>query len=131
MALPQDDLKWFGEGFDGFPRRIPEDCVDYSLFVINAELGPTETQSRLNAVQTAATELTQQLTQDYVWQREPFNLHAASENGLIIDPMLPMICVANSLVRCRVFTWPDCLRRLSRGRMAHCLPCSGAHQEVQ
>jgi hypothetical protein len=30
-----DGLKWFGEGFDGFPKKLPEDVVEYIIFIID------------------------------------------------------------------------------------------------
>lgn len=42
MDGPQDDLKWFGEGFDGFPKRLPEDTVAYILVIVDSRLTQKE-----------------------------------------------------------------------------------------
>ncbi|TKA69890.1 hypothetical protein B0A55_07521 [Friedmanniomyces simplex] len=74
--LPQDDgLKWFGEGFDGFPKRFPDDCVEYVIHVIHDKLkDAAATRSRLKEVLKSANELCKKHTQDYIWQRDPFQL---------------------------------------------------------
>lgn len=35
---PDDGLKWFGEGFDGFPKRLPDDCVEYIIYLVDSTL---------------------------------------------------------------------------------------------
>ncbi|TKA62362.1 hypothetical protein B0A55_12526, partial [Friedmanniomyces simplex] len=74
--LPRDDgLKWFGEGFDGFPKRLPDDCVEYAIHVIDDKLkDAAATRSRLKGVLKSANELCKKHTQDYIWQRDPFQL---------------------------------------------------------
>jgi hypothetical protein len=80
MDGPKDDLKWFGEGFDGFPKRLPEDCVEYMLFIIDAKLTQRELLSRLEAVRKEASELARRLLKDYIWQREDFALKSEVHN---------------------------------------------------
>ena len=41
-ALKDDGLKWFGEGFDGFPKLLPEDCVEYTIYVLGSKLKDLE-----------------------------------------------------------------------------------------
>lgn len=82
MKSPQDDLKWFGEGFDGFPKRLPDDCVEYMLLVIGAHLKtPKEVLSRLELVRKEAQKLTSSLLKDYIWQRDSFKLEIKSDKG--------------------------------------------------
>ncbi|SMR60540.1 unnamed protein product [Zymoseptoria tritici ST99CH_1E4] len=73
--LPDDGLKWFGEGFDGFPKRLPEDCVEYAIHIIDLQLSSIATlRSRLNEIIKAANELKKKHLKDYIWQRESFDL---------------------------------------------------------
>ena len=72
------DFKWFGEGFEGFPRRLPEDCVEYSLYIVNARLRPLEVRQQLREVQHEARSLLKSICKDHIWQRENFNLELAS-----------------------------------------------------
>lgn len=73
--LPDDGLKWFGEGFDGFPKRLPDDCVEYIIHIIDEKLANTAAiRSRLNEINKAANELKKKHLKDYIWQRDAFNL---------------------------------------------------------
>jgi hypothetical protein len=74
MEGPKDDLKWFGEGFDGFPKRLPEDCVEYMLCIIDSRLTQRELLNQLEAIRKKALELTNRLLTDYIWQRDEFGL---------------------------------------------------------
>jgi hypothetical protein len=81
MEGPQEDVKWFGEGFDGFPKRLPEDCVEYMLFIIDSRLTQKEVLTRLETVRKEALKLNARLLKDYIWQREDFNLKLEQVNG--------------------------------------------------
>lgn len=75
-GVPQDDgLKWFGEGFDGFPKRLPEDCVEYVVYAINQTLEDAlATRTRLTQISKSANDLTKKHLKDYIWQRDSFEL---------------------------------------------------------
>ncbi|KAK0937097.1 hypothetical protein LTR29_011306 [Friedmanniomyces endolithicus] len=74
--FPQDDgLKWFGEGFDGFPKRLPDDCVEYVIHVVDANIkGLAAVRARLKDIMRKANELCKNHTKDYIWQRNAFQL---------------------------------------------------------
>lgn len=76
-----EDFKWFGEGFDGFPREIPSDCVEYALYVINAKLQQIDVRRKLREVQNSANILTKKLLNGYIWQRDSFKLDFAQKKG--------------------------------------------------
>ncbi|PVH89011.1 SGT1-domain-containing protein [Cadophora sp. DSE1049] len=81
MELKQD-FKGFGEGFEGFPKRLPEDCVEYSLFIIDSRLkSQKELLGRLEEVRKESLKLTESLLTEYIWQREAFKLEL--ESGLM------------------------------------------------
>jgi hypothetical protein len=83
MDAPKDDFKWFGEGFDGFPKRLPDDCVEYSLFVIDSKLkSQKELLLRLEAVRKEALKLVESLLKEYIWQRDGFKVEVESGNGV-------------------------------------------------
>lgn len=82
MAKEDEDFKWFGDGFDGFPRNLPEDTVEYVVHVVDPKLSGAEAKSRLNAIDRAASELKKQYLKDYIWQRDDFNLQLKRENGM-------------------------------------------------
>lgn len=84
MVNAEDDFKWPGDGFEGFPRRVPEDCVIYSLYVIRSgedSNGGASVRKQLEEVQAAATDLKTKLLRDYIWQREGFSLEHCQEDG--------------------------------------------------
>lgn len=76
MEPSQDDgLKWFGEGFDGFPKRLPEDCMEYMIYLIDSKLDSiAATRARLNDLLKNANQISKNLFKDYIWQRDPFSL---------------------------------------------------------
>jgi hypothetical protein len=67
------------EEFDGFRMRLPDDCVEYMLFIIgersNSHLPSLET------VRRAADKKLNELAKDYIWQRDGFNLKATTHKG--------------------------------------------------
>ena len=87
MEAAKDDFKWFGEGFDGFPKRLPEDSVEYTLFIINPQLSQKEVLLRLESVKKEAAKLTTSLLKEYIWQRDAFELKLVQTPGTY-HPML-------------------------------------------
>lgn len=81
MAVPQDDFKWFGEGFDGFPKRLPDDVVEYMVFVIDSRLSDLQTRERLQAFKRALTALEKKFLKEYIWQRDSIKLDLVRENA--------------------------------------------------
>lgn len=82
MAKEEEDFKWFGDGFDGFPRSLPEDTVEYVVHVVDPKLSDAEAKSRLNEFSKSATELKRKYLKDYIWQRDDFNLQLRREDGV-------------------------------------------------
>ncbi|KAL8789059.1 MAG: hypothetical protein Q9213_001322 [Squamulea squamosa] len=82
MDDPPDAFKWFGEGFDGFPKSLPNDCVQYTLYIINAKLSDLEHRAQLRRVRTAATTLCKDVLKDFIWQRDEFYMELKQQNGL-------------------------------------------------
>ncbi|QSZ32002.1 hypothetical protein DSL72_001571 [Monilinia vaccinii-corymbosi] len=79
-----DGFKGFGEGFDGFPKRLPEDCVEYSLYIIDSTLeSQKDLLSRLEDVRKESVNLSKDLTKDYIWHRDGFKVDMKTEKGTI------------------------------------------------
>ncbi len=88
MDFPDDDFKGFGEAFEGFPKRLPEDCVEYSLFLIDSRLkSQKELLAQLENVRKESARLVESLLKEYIWQREAFKLDLESSKG-IFKPVL-------------------------------------------
>jgi hypothetical protein len=84
MEGPNENFKGFEGGFTGFPKHLPEDCVEYCLYIIDSELSsPKELLGQLEVVKKEALKLTDNLLRDYVWQRESFKLDLESEKGTL------------------------------------------------
>lgn len=79
MEGQQDDLKWFGEGFDGFPKKLPDDVVEYMVFVIDSRLSDLQTRERLQAFQRALNILEKKFLKEYIWQRDSLKLELVRE----------------------------------------------------
>ncbi|KAL8771694.1 MAG: hypothetical protein Q9209_002885 [Squamulea sp. 1 TL-2023] len=82
MDSPSDAFKWFGEGFDGFPKLLPNDCVQYTLYNIDVKLSNVENRAQLRKVRTAATALCKDLLKDFIWQRDEFRVELKQQDGL-------------------------------------------------
>jgi hypothetical protein len=87
MEGSDGDFKGFEEGFTGFPKHLPEDCVEYCLYVIDSSLkSPKELLGQLDAVRKEALKLTDRLLKDYIWQRESFKVDLESGKGPFAVP---------------------------------------------
>ncbi|PSN62744.1 SGT1-domain-containing protein [Corynespora cassiicola Philippines] len=78
---PKDGFKWFGEGFDGFPKMLPQDVVEYVVFIIDSRLSDVQTRERLQAFQRAFNALEKKFLREYIWQRDPMKLDLIRENN--------------------------------------------------
>ena len=79
--MSEDDFKWFGENFDGFPKKSLEDCVEYKIYIVKEELSENQIRERLSKVQSNATSLLKTLLKEFIWQRDGFSLELAREDG--------------------------------------------------
>ncbi|KAB5542653.1 SGT1 protein-domain-containing protein [Coniochaeta sp. 2T2.1] len=72
-------------GFQGFQMQLPENCIEYMLFILgnNPSSSPPSPANKplptLEEVRKAATRLAENLTKDYIWQRDPFTLEVKRE----------------------------------------------------
>jgi hypothetical protein len=84
MEGPSDDFRGFDEGFTGFPKYLPEDCVEYSLYAIDSKLKSSkELLGQLEIVRQEALNLTDNLLKEYIWQRENFKLDLENVKGML------------------------------------------------
>jgi hypothetical protein len=81
MDFPQDDLKWFGQGFDGFPKKLPDDVVEYIIYIIDITLSDIQTRERLQAFQRSLHQLDKKFLKEYIWQRESLKLDLVRQDG--------------------------------------------------
>lgn len=81
MERSKGDFKGFGEGFSQFPKILPEDCVAYTIYIIDAKLSDFQVQEQLRQVQKAGIKLTNELLKDFIWQRERIRFDLVREKG--------------------------------------------------
>jgi hypothetical protein len=81
MEARGDDFKWFGEGFDGFPKKLPDDTVEYAVFIIDSKLSESQIISNLRSFLYEANAFSKKLLKDYIWQREGFRLELNRDDG--------------------------------------------------
>lgn len=87
----QDEKRPGDQGFGGFRMTLPENCVEYMLFVVEDDAQESSRLQSLEAVRRAATKKASDLTNNYIWQRETFSLETKIENGMafLALPTLP------------------------------------------
>ncbi|KAI0012402.1 SGT1-domain-containing protein [Xylariaceae sp. FL0662B] len=80
----EDRTEFFQNGFTGFPRRLPDNCVEYMLFIIDSQIDEARTLlSRLENVRKAAVQLCDDLAKGYIWQRDSFQLQVQRDQDLV------------------------------------------------
>ncbi|KAI5292979.1 hypothetical protein KEM52_005932, partial [Ascosphaera acerosa] len=112
-GMSEEDLEWFKSTFHPIPRpQLPDDCMQYSLYWIAdpAQDGTGSDRARLANVQRAAADLVKRHLHDYIWQREPFKLEFAREDGYTL--LRGQTGYGDSIEDEWVITW--LLRELSR-----------------
>lgn len=71
------------DAFNGFQMSLPENCVEYMLFIINDQPEAQRTTlSSLETIRKVALQRLDELTKDYIWQREPLKLETRIDNGM-------------------------------------------------
>ncbi|KAI0467246.1 SGT1-domain-containing protein [Xylaria cf. heliscus] len=78
----QDRNQAFQDGPKPFPRSLPDNCVEYMLFVLDA-LEPRTLLTELENVRKMAMQLCATTAKDYIWQRDSFQLQIKREAGLV------------------------------------------------
>ena len=84
MENTADGFEGFGKDFQEFPRRLPDDCVEYSIYVLDQTLKDDEIRERLRNLHTATNNLTRKLLKDFIWQREDLSLELVREDGNVL-----------------------------------------------
>lgn len=81
--LPHDPTA----GHTGFERELPDNSVEYLLFIIEDDKSDSRnTLTQLEKARKSALDLCQDLARDYIWQRDEFNLELKNEGGRSMWP---------------------------------------------
>ncbi|KAF4556300.1 SGT1-like protein [Elsinoe fawcettii] len=71
----EDGIGGTGLNADVFAKRLPDDCVEYLILVIDEKIKTEfELRESLKKIQNAAKELEKKHLNDYIWQRDGFSL---------------------------------------------------------
>ncbi|KAI0388649.1 SGT1-domain-containing protein [Xylariaceae sp. FL0594] len=81
--LIDNKLKPLSPEVEAFPRSLPDNCVEYMLFILDGNLDPRTLLSELKKVRKAALQLCMNIAKGYIWQRDSFQLHVKREAGLV------------------------------------------------
>ncbi|KAI0542440.1 SGT1 protein-domain-containing protein [Xylaria digitata] len=79
----QDRSLIFQDGFEPFPRSLPDNCVEYMLFLLDSTLEPRGLLTELENIRKTAMQLCAATAKDYIWQRDSFQLQTKRESGLV------------------------------------------------
>ncbi|KAI1333466.1 SGT1-domain-containing protein [Xylariaceae sp. FL0016] len=77
-----DETHFLRDGFEGYPRSLPDNCVEYMLFIINDKQDAPSLLAEMEGVRKAASQLCRDLTKDYIWQRDAFHLKLKRDSNL-------------------------------------------------
>lgn len=67
----------------GFERDLADSSIEYLLFIIDQDSDTRKTVSQLETLRRAAVDLCQDLTKNYIWQRDEFHLELKNEGGAL------------------------------------------------
>ena len=104
----------------GFQRELNENCMEYMIFQISKESDTRKYLSSLESLRKDALQKEKALAQDYIWQREQFNLELINEKGKFTSHV--HIFNANTIPRSSLPPWPNRLWRRRGRRVANSLP---------
>lgn len=71
---------------DGFKKQLPDNCVEYLLFILNTRLDARNQLTQIETIRKSALKLANDLTKDYIWQKDEFNLDLKNEQGELLSP---------------------------------------------
>ncbi|KAF2237402.1 SGT1-domain-containing protein [Viridothelium virens] len=82
MSFFEDsNFEAFRERWNGVSRHLPEDCVQYAIYIINERLDNAHQRLHVQEINSAAKELRKKYSQDYIWQEEEFSLNLIHNEG--------------------------------------------------
>ncbi|XXH01144.1 hypothetical protein Hte_007497 [Hypoxylon texense] len=79
----EDRIDLSEDGFTGFPRKLPENCVEYLLFLLGNGLEARSLLSDLENVRKSASRLCDKVAKGYIWQRDSFQLRLERDQDLV------------------------------------------------
>ena len=84
MFSSKEELESLSQGFEGFIKSLPEDTVQYGVYVISSKLSDSQLRSRLSDIERESKTLVKNYLKDYIWQKESFALQLKRKDGLLL-----------------------------------------------
>ena len=81
MAIDVPELASPAEGLERMARSLPDDCIEYTISIIDTKLGGIAIRQRLREIQASSNTLTKKLLKGFIWQRDAFHLELVQEDG--------------------------------------------------
>ncbi|QDS71281.1 hypothetical protein FKW77_001087 [Venturia effusa] len=81
MEAPQHMTSNLDSGFEPFLKSLPDDTIEYVIYILDSNLTDAQIRSRLNVLLQAAHAMIKKYLKDYIWQREEFKLALKREDG--------------------------------------------------
>ncbi|KAI0157040.1 SGT1-domain-containing protein [Hypoxylon sp. FL1284] len=82
--MNSEDKAEAGDGtFTEFPRKLPENCVEYLLFILDDRLQAPSLLSDLENIRREAIRLCDDIAKGYIWQRDSFQLRLERDQDLV------------------------------------------------
>ena len=76
-----NDLGTLNEIIENHSRVLPENCVEYFIYIIDTTIKDIEARQKLRTVQSSATSFVKTLLKGYIWQRDSFQIGLTQEKG--------------------------------------------------
>ena len=122
MSSREEDIAWLKSTFHPTPKPVlPDDCIEYCLYILdpgNVEIDDLDRKIRLKEVLKSANQLQKNLLDEYIWQRQPFQLelsksqnqgfsylHGRTEYGDSIEDEWVIVWLLRELTRSFPYLW--------------------------
>ncbi|KAI1087746.1 SGT1-domain-containing protein [Rostrohypoxylon terebratum] len=79
----EDNTELSTGDFSDLPRSLPENCVEYLLFVLDNQNECRSPLPHLEGIRRAAIQLCDRITTGYIWQRDSFQLRLERDQDLV------------------------------------------------
>ena len=77
----EDEAEPFANRLRDLSRQLPDEYMEYAIYIINEELDTAHERSRLQEINNAGKGLRKKHLKDYIWQREEFFMELVYEEG--------------------------------------------------
>jgi len=84
MFSSKEELESLSQGFEGFIKSLPEDTVQYGIYLVSSKFSDSQLRSRLSDIERESKTLVKNYLKDYIWQKESFALQLKRKDGFLL-----------------------------------------------